>query len=190
MSHRFLYALDRCLAQTPAWVFLLSGLLIISATLLVGPYLENRKLAWQRDLIRLQAQRLDEQEQAYRQFLADMDSHDPVLIQRMAYHYLHLRPQDAVIFGERPTAAQLVRNSGPLMIPAEKHSTVTTMLHRPMPVVGKDYPAFTMVDTLVIRLTTGPLRPLLAVAGAIFLALGLIPEARKIRFMPAETHPL
>lgn len=184
MARKAFWFLLDAVVEAPAWALLLAGALLLAASLLTGPYLENQRLGWQRDLIRLQLQRLEEQEQAYQQLLLALDSDDPVLIQRLAYHYLKLKPAGAESIAnpdnfQKPPGvmgAAYGKPGGPVPRPlAESMNNVDAWLYRPMPVVGKDYPPYPMTDTLLTKLVTGPARPTVAAIGGLLIAVGLIP---------------
>jgi hypothetical protein len=153
--------------QLPDWIFLAAGVAICAAALLVPAYLENRQLLWQQGLQARQYQTMLRQEQDYRNTLRALDLNDPVLLERLAYPYLHLKPAG--------TTPMLVAGHG---APADRFAPVDVWLRRDMPKVGVDYPAYTPLESPWLRLVTGTMRlPALAV-GAFMIFLSLLPVAR------------
>ena len=80
------------LSRVPGWLFLLSGMALIGLTVLVKPWMQCNQLRRQHDLMQVQAQNLGHQQEAYQRFYSMLQSRDPVLLQRLAYHYLNLKP--------------------------------------------------------------------------------------------------
>jgi hypothetical protein len=156
--------------QLPGWAFLAIGLTVLALTLLVPAYMQNRGLTWQRGLQHLQAQRLMEEEQGYRNLLAALDANDPVLIERLAYHYLRLKPAGAMLVSNRPG------------VPApaiERFSTPDAWVQQPMPRVGEDYPSYSPLQSPIVGVIFSPVRVLLLAGGLLCLAVGLIPISRR-----------
>ncbi|NJL32165.1 MAG: hypothetical protein HC898_11390, partial [Phycisphaerales bacterium] len=106
MTRRMIQQSYAALWEIPTWVFLWSGLAVIAAVLLVGPWLELREMQWQKQYIELQAQRLAQQRQAYQQMLVSLEQNDPVLVQRLAFHYLHLKPKGVQLVGHTGVESQ------------------------------------------------------------------------------------
>jgi hypothetical protein len=153
--------------QLPDWVFLATGLAILTAALLVPPYLELRQLLWQRGLQAKQYQTMVQQTRDYRAVVRALDAHDPVLLERLAYPYLHLKPAGATPL--------LVSGPG---APADRFAPVDTWLQRPMPRVGVDYPAYAPLEAPWLRYVTGSLRLPAIKVGIILIFLSLIPVTR------------
>jgi hypothetical protein len=153
--------------QLPDWVFLAAGLTIVTAALLVPPYLEVRQLQWQRGLQAKQYQTMAQQTQDYRTVLRALDAHDPVLLERLAYPYLHLKPAGATPL--------LVSGPG---APADRFAPVDVWLQRPMPRVGVDYPAYAPLEAPWLRFFMGTLRVPAMKVGIILVFLSLIPVSR------------
>ncbi len=170
------------LFQTPSWVMLLAGIVTVAATLLVGPYLENRQLDWQRQVIQQRATVHDSQRQAYDRMLVALKSDDPILLQRLAYHYLRLKPTGArLLTPTNPTTnLRAATTPSPTLAPlGERVTTIETWMAQGMPPPPVLPAPQTTLDARLVRLTTGPLRPMVAAAGALAIALGLVPLVRK-----------
>ncbi|MEX0777708.1 MAG: hypothetical protein WD042_18545 [Phycisphaeraceae bacterium] len=159
--------------QTPSWVMLLVGIATVAATLLVGPYLDNQRLAQQRDQIEHQVTRLVDHRDSYRRMLDALDSDDPILLQRLAYHYLRLKPVGVTVMNQQRALSGVIR---PV---AEPVTTIDTWIQRDMPAPPPMAEAPSWLDSRVIRFTTGPLRPLVAAFGAVAIAIGLVPIGLK-----------
>ena len=166
--------------QLPDWIFLTAGIAICAAALLVPAYLENRQLLWQQGLQAKQYQTMQQQEQDYRGTLRALDANDPVLLERLAYPYLHLKPVGAT--------PMLVGGHG---APADRFAAVDVWLQRPLPRGCVDYPAYTPIESPGLRFVTGAMRvPALAV-GAFMIFLSVLPVARSrgVRAMPPVIVP-
>ncbi len=174
MWRKAVNAVLEVLIQTPSWVLLLAGIATVAATLLVGPYLENRQLAWQRDVILQRAAVGDSQRQAYDRMLAALASDDPILLQRLAYHYLRLKPAGSHLLTQRD-----VSQSHAIAPVGERVTTIETWMLQGMPPQPAPPLPQSGLDERLVRLSTGPLRPMVAAAGALAIALGLVPLTRR-----------
>ncbi len=186
MTRRMLHHGYAALWEIPMWVFLWIGLAIVAAVLLVGPYLEVRQMRWQREYIQMQSARLAQQRDDYQRMLVSLEQNDPVLIQRLAFHYLHLKPKGVQLVGQPDMGrgGVMFTSSGTGIQPrfvAERSATVDQWLYRSMPVIGKDLQPFSTWDTIITRLAAGPQRLLVAVVGGLCILLGLIPLSRLAR---------
>lgn len=161
--------LELLVSGLPGWMFLAAGVFIVGATLLIPPYLRNHELLWQRDLLQAQAQQMTRQEGNYQQFLRAIDAGDPVLIERLAFHYLRLKPE-----GSRVVAASALPGSN-----GRVYSNIDQWLRVPMPRVGVDFPAYSPIRSRLVRLTTSPARLLVIAFGVVCVALGLMSPSRR-----------
>jgi hypothetical protein len=200
-------ALERFFVNMPGWAFVLVGMSILSMAVLVPAWTDSQKLNYQHDLLKLQAKRWGEQETNYRQFAKALESNDPVVLERLAIYQLRLKPTgtapiDQVMVAstltprpgpQHPVPITTVRNNGrgvvyattamvapPMPMPptAPIVPTIESMLRRPIPTAGVDYPAYHPLPSRIVRITTGPLRwPFLA-AGFMLVVAGLIAKTR------------
>jgi len=74
------------------WLLLACGMVLLGTSVLVPGWITATKLAQQQHMLRAQVRQLGDQEKAYRQFHAGLDQRDPVLLQRLAYRHLYLKP--------------------------------------------------------------------------------------------------
>lgn len=167
----------------PGWLYLLAGLTLLAMALLTPTWQANCELTWQRDLMRLQAQRLERQARNYQQFHAALVAEDPILLERLVFIHLHQQPQ-----GKQP-----LEEAGPLTVagPAaqaqaslwqdlalssglgELSAAVDAWLAEPLPVVGVDIAPPKPVNSRLTRLTQGPSRLVMLVAALACLAAGV-----------------
>ena len=148
-------------------VFLALGLVMVAAVVLIPVLLENGELQSQRDLLRLQADRMAEQEESYRRTLSALEAEDPLLLERVAYSYLRLKP----------TGAEVVETSGPNDGPTPL-STIESWLHKPMPTAPES--GDHIIPPHLIRLVIGETRYMVLALGVVLLMLGLmLPGASK-----------
>lgn len=188
--------LDRWLNGLPGWIFLLGGTLLIGGIVLIRPLMVLQRLSWEAQLLSVQAKQIEDQRTAYAQFAKALDERDPVLLERLAYVYLHLQPKgrsvmwDAVAqyrFG--PLAEQqaelpagellLIRGSEKpqarqAIVQAETNQTVEGWLHKPLPKVGEDFPEFQPHRSRLAHLASGLTAMTAVAAGAILILAGLL----------------
>lgn len=164
------------LSHVPGWMFLLGGMALIGLTVLVKPWVQCDQLRRQHDLMQAQAHSLGRQQEAYQRFYSMLQSRDPVLLQRLAYHYLSLKPVGVVVlngFADGPGSATPGGSAdwdGPVLrfgFGPEPSDTVESWLHRPVP---DALPSLPETQTRLVRLTSGSQRFVVIGAGLLCLA--------------------
>lgn len=186
---------SRLFAHAMGWLSLALGIAMVAAIALVPPWLELRYAQWERGFIEACARQQFKQIENYEQFAAGLQSNDPVLLERLAFHQLRRKPAGTalVLMSEDPSDETGIRtvinadgttSSGlsmdPTVLGDERQTLLEKWLHQPMPIVGSDYPAYVVPDHAVIRLATGPKRSLLLALSGLFLLCGLLlPGPRK-----------
>ena len=163
------------------WLLLLCGFAIVAVTLLAPAWLDTQRLQAQVSVLERQHQLLEMRHQNYRAFVRAVERSDPMIIQRLAYHHLNLRPAGAKplnndSFGEAREAAA---GSPPLdqwMRP--------TLAALPPQTVAIAYP-----DTRLVRLVTGATRPWTLAFGGWVMLMGLLlnPQAQESNAEPAQS---
>lgn len=160
--------LERC--DVGGWSMLLGGLTVITLVYLTPAYLINRSLESQRQVLAKQCRAMEECSERYDQFVEAWRANDALLVQRWAWHQLHLKPVGVVPLDDR--------------LPSEPGAALT-----PVELVGADAelpigsPATVaeLPDTRLVRLTTGPQRfGLLGLGGGLCVA-GLLMSLREKR---------
>jgi hypothetical protein len=165
---------ERGLTALPGWLFLLAGLALIAAAVLTPTWLQARELAHRHRVLEARAEALGAQRARYEQFHEALKQHDPVLLERLAYVQLRMKPADAKLLapqqpsaipggGEGSDQARL----GAAMLP------ISAWLHVPLPKVGREIPPLQPVDTRLVRLATGHTRHGMLAAGALCAIGGL-----------------
>lgn len=164
--------LNRFAAHLADWLFLTAGLTLLALALIIPAWLSSQDLVWQRDLMRLQVERLSEQQARYQEFHEALEADDPVLLERLAFTQLGyqivgkqvLRLDEAALASEH---ADMLATS----------ASIDHWLVEPMPKLGVDAPRRQRVDTRLTRLATTPeLRVGLIAAAIACLAAGLWPH--------------
>lgn len=161
---RFLSSLAWHSAALIVWA---AGVSLVAAVLLLPAYQENREVAWQRDLLRLQADRLGEQNDSYHETVAALEGEDPVLLERLAYTYLHLKPRGTILLDDLDQG----------IAQADTMQTVEQWLQRRMPEVGVDFASLGPMPRpmqTAHRLVTGPTRHMVLLLGIVLIALGIM----------------
>ena len=178
MLKRFFHLVDVVLRPVPGWMFVLCGLALVAIGILVPAWEESRKLAWELDLMREQQRRLAAQEQSFKQFDDALAADDPIVIERMAYLQLRLKP-----IGTDPIEArirnQIPQRAGAPGMPADPAHpplppSVEQLLYKEMPQPGVNYPDYQPINTRLTRLATGWSRLALMAVGLLFIAGGLL----------------
>ena len=130
------------------------------------------KMQWRRELMQTQTDRLAEQRDSYDQFHAALTSDDPIVLQRLAYYQLHLKPA-----GTDPLASPGGTTSASDSRGAHDWSDVPTieaMLHRPLPREGVNCRPPLPPNSRLTRLTSGASRLILLAVGLVFVYVGML----------------
>jgi hypothetical protein len=174
----------RVLAKAPGWVFVLAGLALIAAPVLVPPWLASQRVAYQHHVLEQRAEALTRQRERYDQFLSALEAADPLLLKRLAYEQLRMKPAHP----ENPPAEapggesvpgggeQASRDSGGTQRLAADSPMVPVdaWLDRPLPRVGAGIEPYTPPRSRLVRLATGYTRWGMLGAGLLTLAAGLM----------------
>jgi hypothetical protein len=148
------------------WLCVVSGMAIVSVTVLAPAWLDVRELRYEQAILRRQAALLDARRQNYEGFVQAIERDDPMLLTRLAWHHLRLswlEPQvvevGQAVDGQtlrvdewmRPTASQL-----PAVEPLD-----------PLP------------ESRLVRLVLGPPRPWVLAMGGWLILVGLLVTPRR-----------
>ncbi|MCC7191953.1 MAG: hypothetical protein IT444_04130 [Phycisphaeraceae bacterium] len=174
---------DRLLAPVPGLLLISAGMLMVGAAVLMPSWLETRELTWKRELMKMQSEKLEQQANNYRDFNKALATDDPVLLERLAFYHLHLKPVGATPLVSQPRATNAsIRGRQTTAVPVwqAKIPTIEQMLHQPLPQPGVNTPVYQPIKTRLVTLTTGPMRFVVILAGLACLGAGLIaPNPRK-----------
>jgi len=148
-------------ADVGGWLMIYGGLGLIGLTLLTPAWLDLRHVAHDRRRVQAHWQQLRDQHLRYAAFLDAARSDDPLLLQRLAWWELNLKPAGVEpLLPPQLAKGRLGSFQQMLAAPTESPPTDTR---------ANDPPA-----SRLVRWTTGPHRPILLVAGAVLIGLGLI----------------
>lgn len=175
------HPVERLLAALPGWIFLLGGVALLAMSALTPDWLEVRDLRWQRDLIKAQADRLMAQTQRFAEFDQALAEEDPILLERLAFAQLRLKPTGKHLLeqpGTLPVAEGAYRldpRFAHVMVDdwRGQSAAVEDWLRTPLPQLGTEVPKPPAIKTRMTRLAAGRHRPLLIAAGILCLAGGL-----------------
>ena len=177
------HPLETLLTALSGWLPLVAGMTLVGMTVITPEWLGWRELRWQRDMLALQAKGLSEQRAGYAGFYDAVMADDPVLLERLAFTQLHIKPADkrlldgvgnvwagdkAVAVGGGLTEGTAWTDQGP--------GEIESWLAVPLPVVGRDIATLQPMNTRLTRLTGGRSRYVLLAVGMICLLAGLWPE--------------
>lgn len=172
------------------WVFVVIGAAAIAAGALIPAYLDTLDTREQRELIGKQAQLLRAERDRYQDFHVALKHDDPILLERLAYTQLRLKPVGTATAELGPTdPAAVIDSPDPdaiqqVALKWQNAQSVEYWLSRPDLkqqadlAVAIERPR----DTRLIRAVTGDNRIWVAAFGALLLIVGLWP-----RRTPAET---
>ncbi|MEX0653341.1 MAG: hypothetical protein WD534_01245 [Phycisphaeraceae bacterium] len=164
---------ERFFAALPGWLFLIGALTLLALMLLTPAWLHGREMAWKQQFMQAQLEHLEAQQQRYQQFHAALQSHDPVLLERLAFTHLRLKPADKQLLDPAGSTAMVATPSGPAgsATPGDRlpSAAVEAWLAEPMPVVGEDVPAPHRLETRLTRLVQGRSRLGIIVAAMLCL---------------------
>lgn len=150
----------------PGWLFLIAGILLLGATVLVPAFDELGEVQWQRDRALALERHRQERIGRYEDYRGALDRAEPSLVLALAASQLNQIPQGRTLILEPPD-------------PVSESVTIFSDLEPP-PV---KLPERTRVESLLMRLATGErTRPWLIAIGGMCLLVGLLPPARQ----PAE----
>ncbi|MBI1337076.1 MAG: hypothetical protein GC164_08950 [Phycisphaera sp.] len=167
------------------YLLIAGGFALVAMAMLVPINLEVRDLRWQRDLMSQQSANLAQQQQGYREFSSALAHGDEQLLQRLALTQFRLKPTGSVAL------TGMADKSG--IIPATPgtdslHSTVESWLHRPLPMLGVDVTPPPRIQSQLVRMTTGPLRPWVLLVGFVAMGFGVaVPRSGGDRDKPTVT---
>ncbi|MFW6094785.1 MAG: hypothetical protein ACODAC_12495 [Pseudomonadota bacterium] len=178
--------LDRVLEPLPGWLLLGAGLALVAAVVLTPAWLDYHKLAWQRQVLTAQSEHLAAQTERYDRFHLALVEDDPVVLERLAYVELGLKPVNKTPllpnaprsshhhFAAHGDAGERTRPA-PIPPPAATTGSIDDWLLRPLPRVGHDLPPYQPPRTRLTRLATGDSRFVLLAAAIACLSAGLWP---------------
>ena len=164
------------LRALPGWLCLLGGLALIALAVLTPAWVSSRSLAQQHQVMAAKARRAEARVERREQFLAALDRGEPLLLERLAYLELRLRPADKRPLLMRGRASQPEPLLSPVMAkPREATAQLVPagrFAHRPPPTRLAKQSA--VPETRLTRLTTGHSRWWLLAAGVLCAVGGLL----------------
>lgn len=151
----------RWVGATPGWLFIGIGLSLLALAALVPSWLACRELAWQRDVMLVQLERLQAQQQRYAEFHAAVEAEDPVLLERLAFTLMRQKPVGKeVLVYEASFGEPILGLDG---------GWIDQWLREPMPALT----SYSPISTRLTRMATGMSRLALMLAGVAALAAGV-----------------
>jgi hypothetical protein len=182
--------LGRALGHLVGLKLIALGLALVAGVALTPAWLANRELRWERELLRLQADRIAEQELAYQGALEALENHDPLLIERLAYAYLRLKPAGLRVVHPDADASPLPLPGEPELLIESGMETIESWLHKPLPRVGVDLDPPTPLEPWQARAAQvfqGQARMMVLGLGGVLCALGLLIPGPRPRPAPVPS---
>jgi cell division protein FtsL len=173
---------ERVLAQVPGWLFLLVGLTLVALAVLTPAWMGCQRSAWRHEVMQARAEAAQREHRRYQQFHTALKQGDPLLLERLAYAQLRMKPTDTRLAGPPadspvPGGSDARPRTGPTGEPAML--PIVDWLAVPMPRVGQQLDPFQPRDTRLTRLATGPSRWVMLAAGLLFAVAGLAGGPRR-----------
>ena len=170
-----------------SWTLLGAGVAMLAAAALMPTAREVAQLRWQVGLVHVQAERLAVAEGRYAQVLAAMESHDPMLMDRLAFHHQRAMPSgDVEVVSDNGVPGVGYGGRG-VSMPGGMGSTslstknlIEQWIEPRLPRIGVDYPAFAVAETRLERLMHSRGRFGVAALGVVCVVIGLwLPQWRR-----------
>jgi hypothetical protein len=211
MNYETRQAVDRFFERLPGWMFLVSGLTLLGFVVITPAWQESRELEHQKEVLQLQTDRIAEQAQAYENFQTAMKNDDPVLLERLAFYHLRLKPVGAMpLMGQagieppartRPLLVsdkKVQRGPTPEVASAEVAKrlsesliSVEAWLQKPLPREGVDYQKLPEVRSRLARWSLEPKsRNMMFGAALVLVVMGLAPTRRVLGGASARASAL
>jgi hypothetical protein len=164
---------ERAVSQLPGWLFLLTGLTLIALAVLTPAWLACREARHRHAVIEARAEAVARETDRYRQFHTALKARDPLLLERLAYAQLRMKPADARLARPVPGGGEATARqpAAPAMIP------IADWLDVPTPRVGEQLDPYEPMNTRLTRLATGTSRWAMLAAGLCCAAGGLLAGA-------------
>ncbi len=153
-------AVDR--SGLAGWLLLLCGFFIVAVTALAPAWLDVKQIEAQVAVLERQQQMLEMRHINTQAFVRAIERDDPMLMQRLAWHHLNLKP-----VGAEPLNLSIADNR-PAPPPIEQWTR---------PHLGPIHPAQVAAaypDSRLVRLTTGPNRAWTLAFGGWLILMGLL----------------
>ncbi len=153
---------------------LVAGVGLVGLAVVAPAWLAVGSLAQQQRAMAQRLEKLQDHQQGYDQFVLAIQRADPLLLQRLAWHQLHLKPAGMVVLDDH--------------CPAEPGATQPyTQWLNPAPDTAPPPEAFDPPASRLARLTTTAKRLGLIAAGLIFIFAGLFGPV--VCQPPQPAHP-
>jgi len=179
--------IDRVLTALSGWVLLCAGLAIVAAGVLLPAWRSSEALRVQRDQMLEQAQWMQRQRDTYERVRVAVDQNDPLILQRLAFHHLRLKPEHAGLItvdqpvlqpGYPPTVAVMEARADEPVLPGfnalvESVDNVDAWALEPMDPAPAEPTAAATPPTRLNRLTTGTTRLLTTGFGLLCVLAGI-----------------
>jgi hypothetical protein len=155
-------AIDR--SGVAGWMLLLSGFFIVAVTVLAPAWMDLKRIEAEVAVLDRQQQTLEMRHINTQAFVRAVERDDPILMQRLVWHHLNLKPE-----GAEPVELSITQESRPSPPPIEQWV-------RPNlgPVDGAAAAVAPYPDSRLVRLTTGPTRAWTLAFGGWLILLGLL----------------
>ena len=151
------------------WICVACGVTIVGVTVLGPAWMDVRELRHENAVLRRQAALLDARRQNYEGFVQAVEEDDPLLLTRVAWHHLQLKPAGAQV------AEAVNVSAGP-----ETGGLRLDRWMRPVAVqLPPTEPVEPLADARLTRLIFGPSRPWVLAFGGWVLMVGLLLNPRK-----------
>lgn len=168
----------RAAEAAPGYLAVIAGAAVLSAMVLAPAHASLERTRWERAVMRVQAEHLSDLAERYRDFHEALEAGEPVLLERLAYAQLRLRPAHKrslpAVERSQPGGGETADASGVSARSLEDPADIHAWLSRPLPRVGREIAPHRPAGTRLARLASGRSRVGLTVAGGVLVFGGLL----------------
>lgn len=143
------------------WLCVSCGVTILAVTVLAPAWLDVRQLRYERSILTRQAALLEARERNYETFVIAVERNDPMLLQRLAWRHLRLKPADA----DLPHPATRIQIDN-----ADLDEWMRPTASQAIPIAAVQ----PLPNTKLVRLVLGPSRPWVLAFGGWLILIGLL----------------
>jgi len=161
------YVLDRL--DLGGWILLLSGWAIVASTVLVPAWRSVCEMEYQTDELQIRLDLLSRQRENYEGFIEAYEDGDPLLMQRLAWHQLHVKPPEAELLSPAPLI-----DAPPDPINVDRWVQPLDVVPLPKPHRVDPLADAPFINSRLAELLTGPRRPYVLGLGGLLILLSLV----------------
>lgn len=199
MPAKLSYAVNAVLRRAPGWLLILGGVALVAIAVLAPAYRQCQRMTWQKRSMQRHAAELARLKAAYADTEIAMADHDPILLGRLAFRYMHMKPLQSLVLSDirrdtldpRHVVPAELAALGLEPVHAPQHADHRPNYATPTPssqitALGR-YPPMPETRSYLVTLTTGVNRLIALAVGVLYVFAGLTFDGRP-RAEPEHTR--